>query len=130
LVGTFGIALISFRQIQVTSGWYDQELYHWPTVTRFAQQLPRPDVVHVQTATGPLYHLIAAVLTRTLDLSMEATQFLMGALSWSTLAASLIIATRSLHPACRYLVLVCVFASPYVLQSTLWMMTDALALAL
>ncbi len=61
---------------------------------------------------------------------MEGTQLVMGAWVWCVLAAAVLFATRDLPRGCRQLVLVTVLASPYVLESTLWMLTDACALAL
>jgi hypothetical protein len=129
-LGLFGIALVSLRRVHATVGWSDQRIFHWPTVSQFAQQLPVPDIVHVRTSTGPAYHLFAATITRVLGLRMEDAQLAMGVLIWSALAAVLLAATKGIPRVCRYCIAVAVFASPYVLESTLWMLTDALALTL
>jgi hypothetical protein len=130
LLGISAIALVSYGSVYTTAGWGDQRFFHWPTVSTMAQQLPRPDLVHMKTSTGPAYHIFAAILTRCFSLSMPGAQFVTGALVWTGLAAAVLSVTRSLPWSSRFLVSLTVLACPYVLQSTLWMLTDALALAL
>ncbi len=45
-------------------GAYDDLLYHWPTIQKFAQQLPVPDLSNYQSATTPGYHLELSILHR------------------------------------------------------------------
>jgi len=42
-------------------GAFDDLRYHWPTVERFAEQLPTPDVSDYPSATTPGYHLDLSV---------------------------------------------------------------------
>lgn len=39
---------------------YDQDVYHLPTIERFAEQWPTPDVSDYPSATTPGYHLVLA----------------------------------------------------------------------
>lgn len=130
LVGIAGVAVVALMRVHETTGWFDQKRFHWPTIWQFAQQLPLPDIIHARTSTGPTYHLIAAIPTRVFGLSAECAQLVMGILVWSALAAALLGATNGVPRALRRLIAIAVFASPYVLESTLWMCTDALALTL
>lgn len=60
-------------------GRFDQINYHEPTVLRFAEQLPTPDVSDYLSATTPGYHLVLAVVARVVSPSPIVLQ-LVGAM--------------------------------------------------
>lgn len=55
-------------------GRFDQVNYHEPAILRFAEQLPTPDVSNYLSATTPGYHLVLAVVARTISASPVALQ--------------------------------------------------------
>lgn len=128
-LGLLGVVLVATRPVEVTAGWTDQSLFHLPTVLRMSGELPAVDVVDVQTATGPLYHLLLAVPMRVFGLSPAAVQILGGWMVFTLLAAVLLYTGRGMPARLRVPVFVTVAASAYVWQSVLWIATDALALA-
>lgn len=113
--------------VRTTAGWVDQSRYHWPTVATMIDRLPAVDVVDVQTATGPLYHLSLAVPARLLGLSEGGVEVL-AALYGAVLAALVVGASRGLTTAPRIGAVGLVLLSPYLWESTLWMQTDAAAM--
>lgn len=125
IVGLLAAAGVVLRNTQVTAGWTDQSHYHMPTIVGLAQALPEVDVVGVQTATGPLYHLTLAIPMRVLGLSEGQVQVLGGWFYWTLLVVAVVWVTRPLPVLPRALVGAAVVASPYVWQSTLWTTTDA-----
>ncbi len=127
--GAILVGLTAWWPVHVSAGWFDQRFFHWPTIRTMAGELPTPDLVDIKTATGPAYHLIAAPIAWLTD-SVNATQFVMGVLCWAAVAGAVLMVTASAPALCRYLILIATLASPYVLQGTLWMTTDALTLAL
>ena len=113
--------------VHATAGWVDQSRYHWPTVATMIDRLPSVDVVDVQTATGPLYHLSLAVPARLLGLSEGGVEVLAAAYG-AVLAGLVVGASRGLPAAARIGAVGLVLLSPYLWESTLWMQTDAAAM--
>ncbi len=58
-----------------TFHWTDEQVYHYPAVLQFERELPRPDLSRYPSATTPLYHLLLAVLARTLRLDLVGLRF-------------------------------------------------------
>lgn len=127
-IGLSLITLTSFLPAKVTAGWYDQTIYHWKTIAKLADQLPNPDLVNISTATGPLYHLYAAIYVRLGHLTMAQAQFAVGLTTWIALVSTTLYALRNAPVSWRWLGTTATVVSTYVLESTLWMLTDAFSL--
>lgn len=127
-VGLVLIGVTAFVPAKVTTGWYDQTVYHWKTIQTLAQQLPHADLVNISTATGPFYHLFAALCVRAGKLTMPQAQFAVGLATWIALVSVVLYVLRGTPPWWRRLGTTAVVISPYVLESTLWMLTDAFSL--
>jgi hypothetical protein len=97
-------------------------------VLQIREAYPDIDVVGLPTATGPLYHLVVALISGPLDLSEAGTQ-IAGALFAAALAAlgvwnvqsvpSLYLRTLAVSP---------LLFSAYFWESALWMLTDDAAI--
>src|SRR6478752_6008843 len=86
-------ALVAASGILVTSGGIDQRHYHWVTIQYFREIFPRIDVVNVDTATAPLYHLIVAAISGPLHLTESGTQFVASLFAASLAAVTVWFAT-------------------------------------
>ncbi len=98
------------------------------TIRHFREIFPRIDIVDVDTATGPLYHLIVAAVSGPLRLSESGTQFSASFFAAALAALAVWYAGSVTEPALRVLALAPLLLSPYFWESALWMLTDAAAL--
>lgn len=105
-------------------GRFDQVNYHEPTILRFAEQLPTPDVSDYLSATTPGYHLVLAVVARVVSPSPVALQ-LVGALFT---VGMLWVFTRWLIPrvggAAAAAMGACLAASLYVFSAGVYLLPD------
>lgn len=71
VVGAFVAAAVPLivTQCERGRGRFDQINFHEPAILRFAEQLPTPDVSNYLSATTPGYHLVLAVVARTVSTS-------------------------------------------------------------
>lgn len=106
----------------------DQFWYHLPTIQEMAREFPRVDVVDVQTATGPLFHLSIATIARATGWGPIALQVAGSLYGAAVLALAVLLARRTGQPG-RFLLV----AAPLLLAHsfwvcTLWLNTDVAAL--
>lgn len=119
---------VSASGVVATSAGVDQRQYHWVTIQYFREIFPRVDIVNVDTATGPLYHLIVAAVSGSLRLGEFGTQFISSFFAAGLAALAVWYAGTVTEPALRVLALAPLLLSPYFWESALWMLTDAAAL--
>ncbi|UTM36555.1 hypothetical protein MX572_18840 [Rhodococcus pyridinivorans] len=121
-------ALVAASERVVTAGGRDQKNYHYPTIEGLRSLFPSVDVVDVQTATSPLYHLMVSWAAIPLGSSLFVTQVL-GSFFGAALVAVLVAFAWPIKSlALRALVLAPLFLSAYFWQSTLWLNTDVATL--
>ncbi|MGW4247165.1 hypothetical protein [Nocardia sp. NPDC004722] len=131
--GAFGLvmvlaAIVAATGVVVTAGGNDQRAFHWPSVEQLRHSFPHLDLVGLNTATGPLYHLVVAAISGPLGLGEHGTQ-VVGALFAGCLAALAVWQARTLPTwYLRGLAVAPLLASAYFWQSALWMLTDDAAL--
>lgn len=119
---------VSASGVVATSAGVDQRHYHWVTIQYFREIFPRIDIVNVDTATGPLYHLIVAAVSGPLHLGEFGTQFISSFFAAGLAALAVWYAGTVTEPVLRVLALAPLLLSPYFWESALWMLTDAAAL--
>ncbi|MEV6768627.1 hypothetical protein AB0N05_08320 [Nocardia sp. NPDC051030] len=131
--GAFGLvvalaAAVAATGVVVTAGGNDQRAFHWPSVEQIRASFPHLDLVGLNTATGPLYHLVVAAISGPLGLGEHGTQ-VVGAVFAGCLAALAVQHARTL-PSWQLCALAVapLLLSAYFWQSALWMLTDDAAL--
>ncbi|TVQ64890.1 MAG: hypothetical protein EA379_00660 [Phycisphaerales bacterium] len=105
----------------------DQELYHLPVVRAMAADLPRVDLVEYDSATSPGYHLLMALVVRTLGDRVAVLQFLNIAIGLALVLAVRRIAGAS-GPCWALIAPLPLLCSNYLLTGAIWLTTDNLAL--
>lgn len=99
-----------------------EELYHIPTIERFADQLPAPDYSDYASATAPGYHTILAV-PRSLGMGYSGIRML--ASLWTLALAGVLLWVVAKRFGFGALLLVLPFAvSNYVLFPGIWLLPD------
>lgn len=106
----------------------DQEKFHLPVITRFAEDLPRPDLVGYESATAPGYHLFMAALVRTFGYNVTFLQLVNALLSLLLLLNVARGAARLISPTFAGAAATPLLCSPYFLGSAMWLTTDNAAL--
>lgn len=118
---------VAVSGVVVTAGGVDQTLFHLPTIEKFRSELPWPDIVDVQTATTPLYHLVVAATSLPLGCSTVVAQVI-GSLFAAALAVVVAYSVRAAGSLSMQLILVVpVVFSAYFWESALWIGTDCAA---
>lgn len=110
-----------------TAGGNDQQAFHLPSVLMIRETAPLVDVIHLPTASGPLYYLAIAAISGLLGLNVVGMQ-VVGALFAAALAALAVWHARSVPGYLRILAVAPLLFSAYFWQSAAWMMTDDAAL--
>jgi len=111
-----------------TSEAADQRRFHLPTIRALAAELPRPDLVNLQTATSPGYHLVMAAVARG---GLDSERQLRAVSSLFTLGLVLVawgVAARRAGPWPGLLLVGPFVLSSYVLGGAMWLTTDNAAL--
>jgi 4-amino-4-deoxy-L-arabinose transferase-like glycosyltransferase len=108
----------------------DELVYHYPTILRFAKQLPGPDLTHYGASQTPLYHLLMAYVGKVVGYRLwrlRAVEVLISyGLAWAVFG---LLHRRVGLERRTALILTTVFAlSPYVFAPSFRLMTDNLAL--
>src|SRR5438309_1927264 len=73
LFAAIGAAFIAAGRVP-SRVFYDQELYHRPTINQFVQQWPHFDFWHYLSATTPGYHLLMAAAAKFISPSILTLQ--------------------------------------------------------
>ncbi|UOT05839.1 hypothetical protein MPY17_08910 [Rhodococcus opacus] len=121
-------ALVAASGRLATAGGRDQKNYHYPTIEELQRLFPSIDIVNVQTATSPLFHLLVSWASIPLGSSLFVTQIL-GSIFAAALVAVLVNFVWPIEsPGLRALVLAPLLLSAYFWQSTLWLNTDVAAI--
>lgn len=140
------VAVITGLFVLVTAGlllWaeaparvrYDQDGFHLPTIQTFSRQWPRPNLGDYLSATTPGYHLLLAGVHRFITESVTALRWVAWLFSLGlvvTFAWALVVAARprdAPSPSACWAVMAAglpLIASPYVLQSAVWLLPDNL----
>ncbi len=111
-----------------TSEAFDQDRFHLPTIRTLADQLPRPDLVNLQSATAPGYHLLMAALARGGVDGERGLRLASSGLSLAMLLVVWAVAARRAGPWAGGLLTLPVLCSSYVLGGAIWLTTDNAAL--
>jgi len=103
-------------------GAFDDLRYHWPTVERFAQELPSPDLSDYPSATTPGYHLDLAIGRA---LGAQRTLVRLYASLWTALLLGILGArVHARLGGAGLAVLAPLGASMYVLYPGVWLLPD------
>ncbi|MDQ6835555.1 MAG: glycosyltransferase family 39 protein [Actinomycetota bacterium] len=108
----------------------DELVYHYPTILRFAGQLPFPDLHRYGAAQTPLFHLLMAYAGKVVGYELWRLRLLQVLISWLLALAVFALLHRRLGLK-RYqaLALTLLFVlSPYVFGQSFRLVTDNLAL--
>jgi hypothetical protein len=119
---------VALSGVIATAGGRDQTWFHLPTIETFSASFPSVDIVNIQTATSPLYHLIVAAIMTVLHLSATGAQIVgsgFAALLAGVVTASVKCVRLGVD---RLLIVAPLLLSAYFWQSALWLNTDAAAL--
>ena len=111
-----------------TSEAFDQDRFHLPTIRTLADQLPRPDLVNLQSATAPGYHLLMAALARGGVDGERGLRLASSGLSFAMLLVVWAVAARRAGPWAGGLLTLPVLCSSYVLGGAIWLTTDNAAI--
>lgn len=121
-------AVTAVSGVVATAGGNDQQHFHLPSVLQLRQAFPDIDLVHLPTASGPLYYVAVAGLSGSLGLGVALTQ-VVGSLFAAALAALTVWHARSVPTAwLRLLAVAPLLLSAYYWQSAIWMLTDDAAM--
>lgn len=121
-------SLVAALGVVATAGGNDQQSFHLPSVTQIRDEFPHINIVDLNTATGPLYHLVVAAISGPLGFGEAGTQ-IVGALFAALLAALAVWHARNVPTAYwRALAVAPLLLSAYFWQSALWMLTDDAAI--
>ncbi len=107
----------------------DQYEYHLKAILKFAGELPRPDLHDYLSATTPGYHLLMAVVARTVSQNPILLQVVAALMTVGLFLLLARMMSRAGLDRCRTwlelatLALPCV-ASPYVFTSGVWLLPD------
>jgi hypothetical protein len=107
-----------------TAGARDERQFHLATIRVLGDELPRPDLVHIGTATSPGFHLALSVVARLIG---DDRALLEAVGSLFSLAMLLVAYGLVARYADRWLALALILPllfSHYVLQSAAWLNTD------
>ncbi len=109
---------------------WDEATYHYPTILKFASTLPRPDLTRYQSGTGPLFHLIMAMLARA-GFGLLSLRLINFGISVATVILVMLYLKR--HAAFgsgvfAYVVTLVFALCPYLLGPSIRLATDNLAL--
>ena len=105
-------------------GYYDQANYHWRVVTKFSAELPRPDLSDYVSATTPLYHLVLAVIHRTVTQEVVYHQLFGTLVSLVFLAVVWWFVSRAAAPAKAAVLMLPLACSMYVIDPAIWVLPD------
>lgn len=112
---------------------FDQNLFHLKVITKFAAEIPAPNLRDYLSATTPGFHLVLALVQRVASpdllalrgISAMFTVVLLALVAWSAARSMLARGAGPLLAAASALVLAaCVGCSSYVLQSGLYLLPD------
>ena len=125
LLAMAAAVLLSAAGKVVTAGGFDQTRFHYPSIEALRAQLPCPNVVDVQTATTPLFHLVVAAVSVPLGSSLLVSNLIGAAFGAALMAGVMVYTSRIDDAALRWSARIVVLGSGYLWQSTLWLNTDA-----
>lgn len=110
-----------------TAGHSDMIAYHLPTIRRIATQLPFPNLVNIQTATTPLFHIIFSPFARA-GMSTIELQILNSVLSALIVTSIALLLRKTVGVIPAVVIVSCLALSPYYVQSAAWLNTDDFAI--
>lgn len=107
----------------------DELIYHYPTILRFAHQLPFPDLASYHAAQTPLFHLLMAYVGKVIGYELWRLRLIEALISYALALAAYALLRRRLRMAQpTALALTVLFVlSPYVYGSSFRVITDNLA---
>ena len=110
----------------------DEVVYHYPTILRFAHELPFPDLHAYPAAQTPLYHVLMAYIGKAIGFELWRLRLVQVLISYALALAVWRLLRRRLRMAqAQALVLALLFAiSAYVFGQSFRLGTDNLALLL
>ena len=107
-----------------TSEMGDQRKYHEPTILAFAQQWPSVDLVNYPSATSPGYHLLMALVARSISHDLVVLQLVSSLFSVGLLLVVWGYSARHAGPWAAIALVLPLVASSYVIGSGTWLVTD------
>lgn len=111
-----------------TSGASDQETYHLPIIRTMAEDWPRVDVRHYNSATTPLYHFVMSGVYRHITGRVAVLQGINTAIACVLLLLVFCGASRGVRPWPALALTLPLAFSSYTLGSGVWLTTDNLGL--
>ncbi|MEM7623011.1 MAG: hypothetical protein AAF235_07380, partial [Planctomycetota bacterium] len=105
-------------------GRFDQINYHQPAVLRFAESLPFPDLSDSLTATTPGYHLVLAVVARSVSDGAVVLQAAGAMITAALLALLAWTASRTTGPVMATLLTFTLASSLYVFSAGVFLLPD------
>jgi len=109
----------------------DEQIYHFPIIKSFSEQLPFPDISDYNSATGPLYHIVLAAGVRLLGLEIHSLRLLNMLFSIiGCIVFYKILRLRSDNHLLSALVSIVFSLSPYFFGSSFRLLTDNFAIML
>jgi 4-amino-4-deoxy-L-arabinose transferase-like glycosyltransferase len=109
----------------------DEQIYHFPIIKSFSEQLPFPDISDYNSATGPLYHIVLAAGGRLLGLEIHSLRLLNMLFSIiGCIVFYKILRLRSDNHLLSALVSIVFSLSPYFFGSSFRLLTDNFAIML
>ena len=107
-----------------TSEMGDQRKYHEPTILAFAEQWPSVDLVNYPSATSPGYHLVMALVARSISHDLVVLQLVGSLFSFGLLLVVWWYGARHAGPWPAIALVLPLVASSYVIGSGIWLVTD------
>ncbi|MFT3748755.1 MAG: glycosyltransferase family 39 protein [Agriterribacter sp.] len=104
----------------------DEPIYHYPTILKFAEQLPFPDIRDYNSATTPLFHLVFAVVSKIIGTDIRGLRFFNVLISYVSLLIlfKIIINRFNLTKANAFLLTFIFACSPYYFREAFVVVTD------
>ncbi|MEA2398693.1 MAG: hypothetical protein QOK25_2249 [Thermoleophilaceae bacterium] len=106
------------------AGAVDEARYHLPTILTLSEQLPRPDLVHIHTATSPGFHLVLAVVARVVGHDRALLEAFGALFSLAMVLVAFGLLARHVDRWLAFALTLPLLFSHYVLQSAAWLNTD------
>ncbi len=112
-----------------TSEAADEAAAHWPTIQRFAAELPAPVLADYPSATGPGWHLALAVPAR-MGMGLHGLRVVASCAGLALVLLCWRGAARSVGPWLGAALALPVLLSTYVLSGSAWITTDVVSVLL
>jgi 4-amino-4-deoxy-L-arabinose transferase-like glycosyltransferase len=133
IAAPFVITIAALRGLTVALPMFhgsDELVYHYPTILRFARQLPFPDLARYHAAQTPLFHVLMAYAGKLIGYQLWRLRLVEALISFAlALAVFRLLSLRLAMGRLQSTALALLFVlSPYVYGASFRLLTDNLAL--